>query len=95
MPDDRIAKLSERFRTHAVGRRPAAGRNRERHSFYLDADLVARLDRVYRDVNHGLHPASLSKSTFLETIMEYGLDHLDELKAILAQQADTSDTAEK
>ena len=92
MSDDRINKLSQRFKTHAVGRRPAAPRNRERHSLYLDGDLVERIDRTYRDVNHGLHPGSVSKSVFLETLLEYGLEHLDEIDAALrAQQEPTND----
>ena len=86
--DDRISKLSQRFKTHAVGRRPASPRSRERHSFYLDGELVERLDRTYRDVDHELHPHSLSKSVFLETLMEYGLDHLDELKETLRTRLD-------
>ncbi len=86
MSDDRITKLSQRFKTHAVGRKPVAMRSRERHSFYLDGELVDQLDRVYRDVNHAMHPDSISKSVFLETLIEYGLENLDDLKAILREQ---------
>lgn len=85
MPDDRISKLSQRFRTHAVGRRPTSNRTRERHSFYLDAELVTRLDKVYRAVNHELYPDSITKSAFLETLIEYGLDNVADLKAALAR----------
>lgn len=91
MSDDRISKLSQRFKTHAVGRKPTATRNRERHSFYLDGELVDQLDRVYRDVNHAMHPDSISKSVFLETLIEYGLDNLDTLQAILRQQTGAGD----
>lgn len=80
MPDDRISKLSQRFKSHAVGRKPESTRNRERKSFYLDTDLAAQLDTVYKSVNHDLFPQSVSKSAFLETIIEYGLDHLPEIK---------------
>jgi hypothetical protein len=89
MSDDRIHKLSQRFKTHAVGRPPSSPRSRERHSFYLDGALVERLDLTYRDVAHELHPQTTSKSVFLETLIEYGLDHLDELKAALRAQPDT------
>jgi hypothetical protein len=93
--DDRIAKLSQRFNRHAVGRKPTTARSRERRSFYLDAELTERLDRVYRDVNHGLYPRSVSKSVFLETLMEYGLAHLEELKPLLEEaiEQDGSDTS--
>jgi hypothetical protein len=94
MPEDRIAKLSERFRTHALGRGMRSQRNRERHSFYIDADLVSRLDSSYRDLNHGLYPGAISKSAFLETLLEYSLAHLPELKATLADLAETPDASE-
>jgi hypothetical protein len=94
MPEDRIARLSKRFKTHAVGRRPATERTRERRSFYLDTDLVDRLDKTYRDLNHDLYPKAVSKSAFLETLIEYGLDHLGELKAALAQLPEAADIAD-
>jgi hypothetical protein len=92
MAEDRISRLSKRFETHAVGRQPTAQRSRERKSFYLDAELVDRLDRTWRDVGHELYPNTLSKSTFLETLLEYGLEHLAELKAALAEHSQTAET---
>ena len=91
MADDRIAKLSQRFNRHQVGRKPSATRTRERRSFYLDADLTSRIDHVYKDLNHSLYPQTVSKSVFLETVLEYGLEHLDDLKPILAQASDMED----
>ena len=89
MADDRIAKLSERFNRHQVGRKPAAPRNRERRSLYLDGALLERLDREHRALNHALYPKSVNKAVFLETLIEYGLEHLDDLKAALDQSAST------
>lgn len=88
MPDDRISKLSQRFRTHAVGRKPTSNRTRERHSFYLDVELVTRLDKTYRAVNHELYPDNITKSAFLETLIEVGLDHLTEIKDALTRPDD-------
>lgn len=85
MPEDRISKLSQRFKSHAVGRKPESTRNRERKSFYLDTDLASQLDTTYKTVNHDLFPVSVSKSAFLETIIEYGLEHLPEIKELLTQ----------
>ena len=93
MADDRIAKLSQRFTKHAIGRKPATTRTRERRSFYLDAELTARIDRVYKELNHSLYPHAVSKSVFLETIIEHGLEHLDELKPILVQASDMDDVS--
>lgn len=85
MADDRIAKLSQRFSRHAVGRPSQGNRTRERRSFYLDVELTQRLDQAYRDLNHDLYPQRVSKSAFLETLIEYGLEHLDALKPLLPQ----------
>jgi len=93
MSDDRIGKLAQRFKTHAVGRRPQNTRTRERHSLYLDAELVAEANRVYRDITHQLYPATVSKSVFWESLLGYGLDHLDELKATIAERAEGGDEA--
>ncbi len=92
MSEDRIAKLSQRFNRHTVGRRPSSTRNRERRSFYVDGELVSRLDQTHKELNHALYPTTVSKSAFLETLMEYGLTHLEELKPLLveASEADKS-----
>jgi hypothetical protein len=94
MTDDRIAKLSQRFSKHAVGRMPSTARSRERRSFYLDAELTDRLDRVHKDLNHELYPRTVSKSVFLETILEYSLAHLDELKPLLAESSAVENTSD-
>ena len=83
MAEDRIAHLSQRFKTHSMGRRPTTSRSRERHSFYLDGALVERVATTYREVNHALHPHSITKSDFLETLMSYGLAHLPEITTLL------------
>jgi hypothetical protein len=83
MPEDRIAQLSKRFRTHGIGRKSVNSRSRERHSLYLDIELIAQLDQAYKALNHTLYPRSLSKSVFLETLIEYGLQHLPEITAAL------------
>ena len=88
MTDDRIAKLSERFSRHRVGPKPATGRTRERRSLYLDGALLGRLDREHRAINHEIYPKSVNKAVFLETLIEFGLAHLAELKPLLVQAAD-------
>ena len=88
MPEDRIAKLSERFSRHQVGRKPTTPRARERRSLYLDGALLERLDQEHRALNHQIYPRSVNKAVFLETLIEYGLGHLEELKAVLTQSAD-------
>ncbi len=94
MPDDRIAKLSERFSRHQVGRKPTTGRTRERRSLYLDGALLERLDQEHRALNHALYPKSVNKAVFLETLIEYGLAHLDDLKLALTESADGTHSAD-
>ena len=86
--ENRIAQLSKRFSTHALGRHKETSRSRERHSFYIDTDLIKRLDTVYRDLNHELHPKSVNKSVFLETLLEHGLKNLEEIKPLLTQESE-------
>ncbi len=93
-PDDRIAKLSQRFKTHAVGRRPqATPRTRERHSLYLDSDLVLQADKAYRDISHELYPQTVSKSLFWETLLGYGLAHLDDIKRAVSESTVAADSS--
>lgn len=93
--DDRIAKLSQRFKTHAVGRRPENNRTRERHSLYLDSDLIAQANKAYKDISHQLYPKTVSKSVFWETLLGFGLNHLAELKAALAENAEGDDAPDQ
>lgn len=87
-PEDRINQLSQRFQRHSPERKISTQRNRERHSFYLDGALVSRVDHTYRDVNHGLHPRSITKSVFLETLLEFALDHLPEVTKLVNEKAE-------
>ncbi len=85
---DRISRLSQRFKTHATGRPKNESKNRERQSLYLDANLTEQIDKTYKSVNHQLYPRSVSKSTFLETILEYGLENIDAVKSRLTDNED-------
>jgi hypothetical protein len=87
---DRIAKLGQRFKSHSTGRPAETNRNRERRSYYMDTALSERIDTVYRELNHELYPQTISKSTFLEAIIEYALDNLPSIKDILSQTTESS-----
>jgi hypothetical protein len=89
MADDRISRLSQRFRTHATGRKPTSNRVRERQSLYLDAELMGRVDQTHKEVSHQLYPVRVGKATFLEALLEYGMAHLDEVKQGLKQGSET------
>ncbi len=90
MSEDRISQLSKRFQRHTPGGRPPeTTKTRERKSFYIDVELVRRLDEAFRSLNHDLYPKQVSKSTFLETLMEKGLANMDELKAFLSERSES------
>ena len=84
MADDRIDQLSKRFKRHAVGRPSTAQRDRARHSFYLDSDLISQIDKAFKDLNHRLYPKQVSKSEFLEAFMQHGLEHIEAIEATLS-----------
>jgi hypothetical protein len=84
----RIAKLSERFKPHA-GRPKVSSKERERRSYYLDTEIAQRLDKDYKEFSHRLYPQTVSKSVFIETILEFGLNNVKALREIIKTQAET------
>lgn len=86
----RISRLSQRFEKPAAATKSETQRTRERQSLYLDADLMKRIDQVHRDVAHQLYPQRVTKSTFLETLLEYSLAHLDDVKSQLTTDGSSS-----
>jgi hypothetical protein len=88
--EDRIARLSQRFKTHTGGRPKNDQKSRERQSLYLDANLIERVDKTYKEIEHQLYPKEVSKSLFLETILEYGLENITAIKSLLSDLTDTS-----
>ena len=95
MPEDRIARLSQRFKTHVGGRKPTSTRVRERQSLYLDAELMTRIDQVHREVSHQLYPVKVGKAAFLEALLEFGLSHLEEVKEQLRSPEKQGGAAEE
>lgn len=61
--------------------------DRQRKSFYLDRRVAEHLDAAYRDFNHRLYPDEITKSLFLETLIEFGLDNLESLRSRLSSAA--------
>ena len=88
----RISKLSERFKNRP-GRQKQTQKDRERRSYYLDTQIAERLDRDYKEFNHQAYPHTVSKSIFIESVLEYGLDHLNAIREIIASKADSEDTS--
>ena len=91
--EDRIARLSQRFKAHAGGRPKSDQKSRERQSLYLDANLMERVDKTYRDIYHALYPKDINKSSFLEAILEYGLGNIEAIKSRLSEKAETPENS--
>ena len=89
--EDRIARLSQRFKTHAGGRPKTDNKSRERQSLYLDANLMEQVDRTYKNIHHQLYPKDISKSAFLEMMLEYGLENIETIKSRLSELGDTTE----
>ena len=91
--EDRIARLSQRFKSHVGGRPKNDQKSWERQSLYLDANLIERVDKTYKDIQHQLYPQPISKSAFLETILEYGLENIEAIKSHLSERADITENS--
>jgi hypothetical protein len=83
----RIAALGKRFSETTEGQttrvHKAESSNRRRHSVYIDADLMKRIDTVFKEVQHATYPVEITKSLFLERLLERGLSDLDTVKTEL------------
>jgi hypothetical protein len=82
----RIEALGKRFSEDALApkqQQASANNNRKRHSVYIDADLMKRVDDIFKVVQHEVYPAEVTKSLFLEKLLENGLEHLETVKAAM------------
>lgn len=94
MAEERKRILAERFskreksEEHAThqGKVKSKAVDRRRHSLYLDQVLVSRVDQVYKDVAHELYPIEIDKADFIEALLTYGLEHVDQIKLMLVPQ---------
>jgi hypothetical protein len=93
MAEERQKILRERFskrgkseagqETHQIKGKTV---DRRRHSLYLDQGLVSRVDQAYKELAHDLYPAEIDKADFMEALLSFGLENLDQIKTKLAPQ---------
>jgi len=81
----RIAALGKRFSAgpeEQIPRTPPPQGHspRRRHSVYIDAGLMKRIDELLREVQRGTYPMEVTKSLFLEKLLERGLLDLEAIK---------------
>src|SRR4051794_27725808 len=78
----RIAKLSERFKPQ-VNTPKKASRLRQRRSYYLANEIMERIDTQHKEFNHQMYPRTVSKSVFMEAVLEHGLNNLPAVRQII------------
>jgi hypothetical protein len=81
----RIVALGQRFSAGPEQQTPrtppAQGYSpRRRHSVYIDAGLMKRIDALLSEVQHSAYPVEVTKSLFLEKLLERGLQDLEAVK---------------
>jgi len=81
--EKRIKALAGRFKARPGAVAGEKTSNRKRHSVYIDAELMQRIDNTLKEVNHAIYPVEVTKSLFLERLLEKGLENLDAIKATL------------
>jgi hypothetical protein len=79
--EKRIQALAGRFKSKPIAAAGEKANNRKRHSVYIDAELMQRIDITLKEVNHAIYPAEVTKSLFLERLLEKGLENLEAVKA--------------
>jgi hypothetical protein len=79
MSDKRISRLADRFTQPDKPQPERKPRVYARSTFYVDKRLPKDLDAAWRTINHQLYPLDLPKGAFYSILMQYGLDHLNEL----------------
>lgn len=82
----RIETLGKRFSEDALAPKPkpsSGHNNRKRHSVYIDADLMKHIDDIFKVVQHDVYPVAVTKSLFLEKLLENGLQNLEDVKTVL------------
>jgi len=90
---DRVSRLGQRFSerdsksvetspTPPSDQQPKSKKEekRKRRTFYIDKLLITRLDQAFPKFSYEINPKIIEKSDFLELLLEYALDHLDDLK---------------
>lgn len=83
----RLATLKQRF--DSPGKSPASGdaanNTRKRHSVYIDQTLMQQVDELFKETRKDVYPVEITKSAFLEQLLEQGIQNIDKVKIALAE----------
>ncbi len=83
----RLETLKKRFENtgHPTAGDAVANNTRKRHSVYIDQTLMQRVDELYKKTQHEVFPTEITKSAFMEQLLEQGLQNLDKVKVALVE----------
>lgn len=83
----RLEALKQRFEAPARSTESGetTGNTRKRHSVYIDQILMQRVDELYKQTQHEFFPTEITKSAFLEQLLEQGLQNIDKVKVALVE----------
>jgi hypothetical protein len=87
----RIEALGKRFADNAEQPKSqtkpqqgiSANNQRRRHSLYINANLMKQIDEVFKVVKHDVYPVELTKSAFIEKLLEHSLANLEAVKTAI------------
>jgi hypothetical protein len=86
----RIEALGQRFirPTDTQGKKTVTSSesNRRHHSIYIDEGLMDQVDFVYKEFRHQAYPKEITKSVFLEQLLQRGLQDLDGVKSSILDE---------
>lgn len=83
MAKDKFSRLSERMYGRSSQKESddeKQAKQRKRYTIYVDRELIDDLNQAHKKVNHDFFPAEVQKSLFLETLIQFGLDNIHEVK---------------
>ncbi|MCB0094194.1 MAG: hypothetical protein KDE50_00825 [Caldilineaceae bacterium] len=83
MAKDKFSRLSERMYGRSSQKEnddEKQAKQRKRYTIYVDRELIDDLNQAHKKVNHDFFPAEVQKSLFLETLIQFGLDNIHEVK---------------
>ncbi len=89
---DRVEQLRKRFHSPKGAGRPAdQGVGRVKYSMWLSESIIARIDLTYRQLYTKLFPNKVTKGAYMEAVFEIGLNHEEEVEALLRDKYTVSD----
>ena len=90
--NDRVEQLRKRFHSPRGAGRPAdQGIGRVKYSMWLSKGIIGKIDLTHRQIHTKLFPNKVTKGAYMEAVFEIGLNHEEEVEALLRDKYAVSD----